>query len=216
MTNAFRNANRTGVVVITGAALMCGVLIEVNVRAAVAAQTSGERRASDEDHKGVDDLARRLIRGDKASGDVMSEIIGRMEWAAERLEKSFDVGVETQDLQRSIIEELDAAIAASIRKGRSSGSGSAMQQDVRKRSSGRRTDQAAGDEPGLRGSAGAGARGEKSAKAVERFRESGRGWGHLPARDRDEVIQGRGDRSLEKFREWIERYYRSLAEERSP
>ena len=216
MTNTLRNANRTGVVVIAGAALICGALIEVYVGAAVAAHASGERRASDEDRKGVDDLARRLIRGDKAGGDVMSEIIGRMERAAERLEKSFDVGVETQDLQRSIIEELDAAIAASIRKGRSSGSGAAMQPDMRKRSSGRRTDQAAGDEPGSAGSAGSGGRDGESARAVERFRESGRGWGHLPARDREEVIQGRGDRSLEKFRGWIERYYRSLAEERSP
>ena len=37
-------------------------------------------------------------------------------------------------------------------------------------------------------------------------------WGHLPMRDREEVIQGIGETFLERYREWIERYYRALQE----
>jgi hypothetical protein len=39
-----------------------------------------------------------------------------------------------------------------------------------------------------------------------------RSWGHLPQRDREEVIQGIGEACLERYRVWIERYYRALQE----
>jgi len=39
-----------------------------------------------------------------------------------------------------------------------------------------------------------------------------RGWGALPDRQRDEVIQGFSEQFLESYRIWIERYYRALQE----
>ncbi|MCP4247470.1 MAG: hypothetical protein GY778_10520, partial [bacterium] len=51
------------------------------------------------------------------------------------------------------------------------------------------------------------------AAATGRFREFRRGWGNLPARDRDEVLQGIDEDVLEKYRHLIERYFRTLAED---
>ena len=43
--------------------------------------------------------------------------------------------------------------------------------------------------------------------------EATRGWGFLPERDRDEIIQGFEETFMSKYREQIERYYRLLARE---
>ena len=48
-------------------------------------------------------------------------------------------------------------------------------------------------------------------RAARQLRELRRGWGRLPARDRDEVVQGFDQDFLTKYRQWIERYYRALA-----
>jgi len=39
-----------------------------------------------------------------------------------------------------------------------------------------------------------------------------RGWGYLPARDREAIIQGAGDDFPARYREQIEEYYRAIAE----
>jgi hypothetical protein len=44
------------------------------------------------------------------------------------------------------------------------------------------------------------------------LREFRRAWGHLPMREREEIIQGIAESFLERYREWIERYYRALQE----
>ena len=55
-------------------------------------------------------------------------------------------------------------------------------------------------------------RAQDDTRGSEQFREWRSGWGHLPQRDRDEIIQGVGERSLDKFRRWIERYYKALSD----
>jgi hypothetical protein len=42
-----------------------------------------------------------------------------------------------------------------------------------------------------------------------------RAWGHLPMREREEIIQGVNEEFLEEYREWVERYYRALQESTS-
>ena len=49
--------------------------------------------------------------------------------------------------------------------------------------------------------------------AAGRLKEFRRGWGNLPQRDRDEVLQGIDEDSLEKYRRQIESYFRALAED---
>ena len=39
-----------------------------------------------------------------------------------------------------------------------------------------------------------------------------RAWGHLPMRERDEILQGLSDQYLQRYRVWIERYYKALQE----
>ena len=44
------------------------------------------------------------------------------------------------------------------------------------------------------------------------LQETRRSWGLLPQRERDEMIQGSSEGYIERYREWIERYYRALQE----
>ena len=39
-----------------------------------------------------------------------------------------------------------------------------------------------------------------------------RGWGFLPQRDREAIVQGSNEEFHAKYREYIERYYRAIAE----
>ncbi len=149
-----------------------------------------------------EDLSERLIRqavGDQ-DRDIMDQITRLMDQSARRLHREFDPGRQTQAVQQQIVKTLDQAIAAAQRR-RAKASASA-------RSTGdRRTTPPKPDRP--RDSADA----ADAPPAAGRFRESRRGWGHLPARDRDEVLQGLDEDVLEKYRSLIDRYFKALAED---
>ncbi|MCH7596745.1 MAG: hypothetical protein IID35_09330 [Planctomycetes bacterium] len=175
-----------------------------------------------ESKKKKDDLSGRLIRKAVAETDedLMEAIIRLMNASARRVEIDFDTSEQTQALQRSITEKLDEAIAAA-----------AMQRRPRRRSPDwsnpdkrrmpksrggetSRVTQAKEAEGGATGEQNSAERGAVS--AVEPARgdliDVRRGWGHLPARQREEMIQGIGENYLERYRVWIERYYRALQE----
>jgi hypothetical protein len=169
----------------------------------------------------ADDLAERLLRGETANSDIMARIIEQMATVERRLSKVFDAGVETQRLQRQIADDLDSAIRAALRRRSNGSSGRAAVSDKRRRLDPTRQDGRSdssnatagpGQTPDEKGSTPS----EQNVLPQERFRELRLGWGHLPQRDRDEVIQGATERSLEKFRKWIERYYEALADEDRP
>ena len=160
------------------------------------------------------DLADRLIRGESANEDIMVRIIKQMNHVEQRLSAAFDPGAETQRLQRRIVDRLDEAIAASIRQGSRSGASAGAMGDKR-----RRTPPSSGDPQGSDSPFSDDPQGSAPAKGDPQqtdrsgpLRDSKRGWGHLPPRDRDEVLQGINEKSLERFRQWIERYYQALAE----
>lgn len=166
------------------------------------------------DERRTDELSKRLLRGSDDDGDPMSRILADMKRVEDDLKLSFDAGPGTQSVQQRIVDALNAAIAASARSGRLRADGASAGFDPRRRNPGS-TDDASGsasaggqppDAPTARGTADADDL-EAPPAAV-----TSRGWGHLPPRERDEVIQGAREPSLEKFREWIERYYRSLAD----
>ncbi len=142
------------------------------------------------------------------------------------LSRQFDPGSQTQKIQRKILADLDEAIAEAIRstKGKPGSSQATTSPADKPRRSGTRPtgDRTAsasgpseqkGDEPLSDGQT---TRGRAMSTTVPsgRLRELRRGWGWLPSRDREEVVQGFGQDSLPKYREWIERYYRALAEPR--
>lgn len=169
-----------------------------------------------------DELARRLIRKavNGADEDVMATIIRLMDESARKLEIDFNVGDETGRLQQRILVELDLAIKTAAaqrrlhrapqqsssgdqrRKPKSPQRGAA--QDQRSKADGTEASSSDAHDAGTASSEGTAMGGE--------LLERRRAWGHLPAREREEIIQGIGDRFIERYREWIERYYRALQE----
>lgn len=168
-----------------------------------------------------DDLSKRLIRqatgGD--DGGIMGRILRLMDQAGRSLGRDFDPTESTQTVQRQIVEKLDEAIAAAQRR-RSKGTTqhrpssdkrqAPPQPDPKQQADRSGEGQAAADAAAKTSPSG-GADGQSA--ATGRFREFRRSWGHLPARDRDEVLQGIDEDVLEKYRRLIERYFRTLAEE---
>lgn len=166
-----------------------------------------------------DDLAEKLIRQSTGQADrgVMGWIQRLMERSAGSLSRDFDPGATTQATQRKIISKLDDAIAAAQRnrsRSKSSGqqSGDKRKSKPKSKKQGRQQDgsaagQASGD------TTGSGSADDTRIGGDPRFKESRRGWGHLPARDRDEVLQGIGESVLEKYRTLIDRYFQALAED---
>ena len=167
-------------------------------------------------------LGERLIR-DTATGaveDVMDELIRLMDRSARNLDVAFDAGSETQTVQRTIMERLDDAIRAAAAQRRPSRSRSqSADGDKRKRSDKKKS---ATKSTAMQGKDKRGAsdskEGSQTGAATEANSPGGdleqrrRAWGHLPMRERDEILQGLSDRYLERYRVWIERYYKALQE----
>ncbi len=161
------------------------------------------------------DLAERLLGEKSEDGDLMQRVLERMSQAEERLAKQYDAGLETQALQRLAIEELELAIKSAAR-GKSSGKGASSAGDKRRKSGRPAGKSESNSQPSASGAETEAAQGEADAQAGSArgpLRETRRGWGHLPPRDRDEIIQGSREQSLDAYREWIERYYRALSDE---
>ena len=177
---------------------------------------SAQKPAADD--RSAEDLAKRLISGESTGKDAMSRIIERMAIVERQLTRAFDAGPGTQRIQRQITDELDRAIRAAIRRSSRGATGAGAVSEARRRRPNPKTGGQGGEQTGAGaaadrpGDAGSPRQTDQDVLPGGRFRELRRGWGHLPARDRDEVIQGATERSLEKFRNWIDRYYRALAE----
>ena len=185
---------------------------------AVNAQTAEPQPSPDQEEQ--EDLSERLIRqatGEQDAG-LMGRIMNLMSEAAGQLKRDFDPGQDTQQIQGEIIEKLDEAIAVAQRR-RSRVSGQ-QQQVSDKRRGQRRTDgqkpgqqPADGDKPPDREASTTGQDQGAKSTATGRLREFRRGWGNLPQRDRDEVLQGIDEDVLEKYRPLIEDYFRALSED---
>ena len=121
-------------------------------------------------------------------------------------------------MQQRIIEQLDDAIkAAASRIRQQSRSDRPASGDRRKRLQPRQGRRSGGKEGESDSAASTEAAGDKDTAADgpqsdRELRESRRGWGNLPEREREEVLQGVDEEFLERYREWIEQYYRALQE----
>ncbi len=168
-----------------------------------------------------DESKRRLIRKTKGQddGDVMSRVIDHMARAGERLADAFDPGDATQQIQKQAVRDLDLAIKQAKQNMRASRSASSQNRE--KRGEGQTSDDAEGNDEGNdaegqsdsgeEGSAGLGGDIEVG-KDAGTLSERRRHWGHLPPRDRDQMIQRGDDEYHEKYRRQIERYYETLAD----
>ena len=163
-------------------------------------------------------LGERLIR-DTATGadeDVMDELIRLMDRSARSLDVAFDAGNATQAVQRTIIERLDEAIRTAAAQRRPSRSKpQSADGDRRKKSGGKK---ATASEGKSQRDGSQSKEGSQSAAATDAnapgsdLDQRRRAWGHLPMRERDEILQGLTDQYLEHYRVWIERYYKALQE----
>ncbi len=203
---------RIGHVISTATLLLLGASVAV-------AQDPARPADPDEKEK---KLGERLIRkaATDTDEDLMDGIIRLMNEAARKLEIEFDAGNETQAVQQVILDGLSDAIKAAatqrrprrrtaqpsegdkrrMRKGQKRGS------DRGTRPTGDKTDPSSSTSPDAQGTT---ADGKSDGGDLRELRRS---WGHLPMREREEIIQGIGESFLERYREWIERYYRALQE----
>ena len=190
------------------------------------AQIDDKRPAAEKEKRGKeekqsDDLAGKLMRKalNDSDEDLMDGIMRLMGDVSHKLQIDFDPGEQTQTVQRKISEKLDEAIkvAASRRRMRTVNpppqgpdkrklpSAAKRPEPSRSRKQGEVSEASTSETPPAVSEV-------KTPAPGGELRDARRGWGNLPQRERDEVIQGVDEEFLERYRMWIERYYRSLQE----
>ncbi|MHC5111700.1 MAG: hypothetical protein ACYTHJ_17685 [Planctomycetota bacterium] len=179
-----------------------------------AADAQIDKRDDDDDKLGRK-LVQKVIEG--RDEDIMDRLFSLMSKAALRLDLEFDAGERTQQIQKEILKELDEAIeaaAAQTRKSKSKARPSGDKRKMTKPSAGQ-AKSGSGDNGKGDGSSPQLQPGKTMDAATadqEKDFDVRRGWGLLPPRERDEVIQGYREEFLEAYRIWIEKYYRALQE----
>jgi len=165
-------------------------------------------------------LIRKLLRDatGRGEGPAMERVLNGMRASRIKQSVQFDAGGDTQKIQRGIVRDLAEAIAEAWRSQRSQPTTSRSPSGERRR---RHRKQATSAQAGAQQTGPSRPKADESAthgvpttgpaRLRGAMRELRRGWGRLPARDRDQVVQGFGQDFLTKYREWIERYYRALA-----
>ncbi|MEK6643923.1 MAG: hypothetical protein AABZ08_08440 [Planctomycetota bacterium] len=164
------------------------------------------------------ELVKKLLGGESSTLDTVESTLAEMKAASARLAENHDVGPQTQQSQKRIVEGIDQLIEQARRNRASSSSQQTARRpaepkagDRKQQSSARKSD---ASDPGKTGKGGMGApANDKKATATraDDKAELSRGWGYLPLRDRQEVSQGFDEQFMGKYREEIIRYYRDLA-----
>lgn len=170
--------------------------------------------------KKPDDLSKRLLRKamKQSEEDVMDAILRLMNESRHKVEVEFDPGEQTQALQQDIVEKLDQAIQAAAKNRRRTrqpqSPGSADKRRLARGEKQSDESQAGEQRSGSDAvaDAGQGADPAETETPPAEMVDLRRGWGHLPAREREELIQGVAEDYLERYRVWVERYYRALQE----
>lgn len=162
---------------------------------------------------GRQDLDQRLK--EPAIDDQFEEAVRLMDRSAGRLSASKDAGLDTQRIQEDTLKKLDAMISQMQKQQQQQSKSSSQQQQQQgqqpdqpqaqqaARNEKRSADSSAADSPARRD--GPLRPGLESAKAA---------WGALPARIREMLLQGSGEKFSSGYDELTEDYYKKLAEQR--
>jgi len=206
-----------------GRMVLCTLVIVtlLSTNPSLAMLPKGDKKSRE--NKSTKKLGEKLIRNvtTQADNDIMSSIMQLMIESARQLEIDFNPGPQTQEIQKQVLAKLDEAIAdAKSRRRKKSPNQQPSSSDRRTQPpSGKNKDKPkqAGSEQPQDGQASAtntppGGGVIEGGTTDGLLEESRRSWGHLPQRQRDEVIQGAGEKYLQRYREWIQRYYRALQE----
>lgn len=166
------------------------------------------------------DFVRKLLGGESTDLGTIEETLEKMDESAKLLRLRQDVGEKTQALQNDVLAGIDKLIAEAGKQSGKSKGGTRRRSSPRPQRDGKPPEDSqrkgAGQPGALAGDSSGGAPGGGGDKSGERRSATGevsRGWGFLPERDRDEIIQGFEETFMSKYREQIERYYRLLATE---
>ena len=162
---------------------------------------------------GRQDLDQRLK--EPAIDDQFEEAVRLMDRSAGRLSASNDAGLDTQRIQEDTLKKLDAMISQMQKQQQQQQSKSSSQQQPKgqqpdqpqsqqaARNEKRSADSSAADSPARRD--GPLRPGLEAAKAA---------WGSLPARIREMLLQGSGEKFSSGYDKLTEDYYKKLAEQR--
>lgn len=167
----------------------------------------------------AEDFVRQMLRGESGKTDPMSAAIEAMDVAGRRLGDDKDCGPLTREAQRRALTRLDEAIEQ-VRRGESPPSAQRAGRSADRRPAGRPNTRRNPPKPSAgspdadrAGPDRSGRSGQDRSRVGLSPDELQRRWGFLPDRDREELLQGLDEQFPAKYRECIERYYRSLAEE---
>lgn len=176
------------------------------------------------DRQDASDVAAEVLEklSEDQPADVFGQAVSEMDQVADRIGNESDVGVDTQRLQESILAKLDQVIAAAKKSGMGSGSGGgessgdqSQQQDTGSEFNvGQGKDATESSSQGGAGGGGGGssqsAASQEQQGTLEEYRQQ---WGKLPARLRDDLLQGINEKFSSVYRELTGQYYRRLAQE---
>lgn len=175
--------------------------------------------AKPEDGKPLEDASKedldRLLTAAEM-GDVFKQAVTLMNDAAKRLNDKQDPSVQTQRIQEDVVRKLDQLLAALDKQQDQQQQQQQQQQQDKPQNQPQRksqqqqqgqqqgpsSDPQEGDRPMLQ--QGKLNPGIDSARAA---------WGALPARVREMLMQGSGDRFSSRYKQMTEEYYKRLAEE---
>ena len=175
------------------------------------------------DEKKPDDLAAKLIRStvdESNSEDPMVAMMRDMTEIAQKLQVDFDPGEQTQAQQRQVSARLDEAIKAAAARRRAQSQPDPKQMADKRKMPAMKKPEPRPAEKKQAGEGQAKSTADKSSTEATAAKQDAktdlpnarRPWGNLPQRDRDEVLQGAEEESLERFRPWIDQYFRALQE----
>jgi hypothetical protein len=139
-------------------------------------------------------------------GDAFIQAVDLMGSVAQRIQAQKDTGVQTQRLQEDILRRLDQLISSMEQQqssSSSSSSSSSQQQQQQQRSNGSESNEHA-TAPEL-----------QEGPLRPNLEPVTAAWGNLPARVRDQLLQGIDDRFSALYENMTEAYYKRLAEEAS-
>ncbi|MCG3181486.1 MAG: hypothetical protein BIFFINMI_03882 [Phycisphaerae bacterium] len=190
-----------------------------------------KKEAAADDLDDLIDALRRKAGGEtRAPGvrELLDRVAKHMGDSRDRLRQDYDTGSETQRVQKKIIRDLDVAIAMAQQSSSSSSSSQSQGQKKDKaQSQGKQQGQQPQDGDPQTNRANSPAQREQASHGkvsnVDPNKPIGttaeEGWGNLPLRDRDEIVQARKEQSLPRWESLIEKYYTALqvqAENKKP
>ncbi len=177
---------------------------------------SGEKKVEEgevekkQEGVGEQELQRRLTGREMT--ETFAQAVALMGDTAERLGRAGDTGLNTQRIQEEIVRRLDTLIESAREQQQQQQQSQSQSSSQEQRSP---TSQQQQQESGSTSDPKEGPRGGamKSGALRESLEAARASWGALPARVREALLQGSGDKYSSLYEALTEEYYRRLAEE---